>query len=60
MIWQSAYSEIYVTDTLWPDFGRDEVIKAAEAFYGRKRRFGGLNPEDEIKEDLTTTKKKEK
>ena len=47
MIWQSAYSEIYVTETLWPDFGRDEVIKAAEAFYKRKRRVGGLNPEDE-------------
>ena len=46
MIWQSAYSELYVTDTLWPDFGRDGVIKAAEAFYKRKRRFGGLNPED--------------
>lgn len=46
MIWQSAYSEFYVTDTLWPDFGREEVIKAAEAFYKRKRRFGGLNPED--------------
>lgn len=46
MIWQSAYSEIYVTDTLWPDFGREEVIKAAEEFYRRKRRFGGLNPED--------------
>ena len=46
MIWQCAYSELYVTDTLWPDFGREEVIKAAEAFYKRKRRFGGLNPED--------------
>lgn len=49
MIWQSAYSEIYVTDTLWPDFGREEVIKAAEAFYKRKRRYGGLNPEDAVK-----------
>ena len=47
MIWQSAYSELYVTDTLWPDFNREEVIKAAEAFYKRKRRFGGLNPEDQ-------------
>ena len=46
MIWQSAYSEIYVTDTLWPDFGREDVIKAAEEFYKRKRRYGGLNPED--------------
>ena len=46
LIWQSAYSELYFTDTLWPDFGRDEVIKAAEEFYRRKRRFGGLDPED--------------
>ncbi len=49
MIWQSAYSELYVTDTLWPDFGREGVIRAAEAFYNRKRRFGGLDPEDEAK-----------
>ena len=49
LTWQSAYSEFYVTETLWPDFGREEVIKAAEAFYKRKRRFGGLNPEDEVK-----------
>lgn len=47
LIWQSAYSELYVTETLWPDFGRAEVIKAAKAFYKRKRRFGGLNPEDQ-------------
>ena len=49
MIWQSAYSELYVTDTLWPDFGREELIKAAEEFYKRKRRYGGLNPADEAK-----------
>ncbi|MBR2972354.1 MAG: di-trans,poly-cis-decaprenylcistransferase [Clostridia bacterium] len=49
MIWQCAYSELYVTDTLWPDFNREEVIKAAEAFYKRKRRYGGLNPEDTVK-----------
>ena len=47
MIWQSAYSELYVTDTLWPDFGRESVIEAARAFYQRKRRFGGLNPEEQ-------------
>jgi undecaprenyl diphosphate synthase len=47
MIWQCAYSELYVTETLWPDFGRAELIKAAEEFYKRKRRYGGLNPEDE-------------
>ena len=49
LIWQSAYSELYFTDTLWPDFGRNEVILAAEEFYRRKRRFGGLDPEDEVK-----------
>jgi undecaprenyl diphosphate synthase len=49
MIWQSAYSELYVTETLWPDFGRAELIKAAEEFYKRKRRYGGLDPEDTAK-----------
>lgn len=46
LIWQGAYSEYYVTDTLWPDFNRDEMIRAVEEFYKRKRRFGGLDPED--------------
>ena len=46
LIWQSAYSELYFTDTLWPDFGRGEVARAVEEFYRRKRRFGGLDPED--------------
>lgn len=46
MIWQSAYSEIYVTDTLWPDFGREGILKAAEVFHTRKRRYGGLNPDE--------------
>ena len=46
LIWQSAYSELYFTDTLWPDFGREEVARAVEEFYRRKRRFGGLDPED--------------
>ena len=46
LIWQGAYSELYVTDTLWPDFDRKEIVKAVEEFYKRKRRFGGLDPED--------------
>ena len=49
LIWQSAYSELFVTDTLWPDFGRRDMIKAVEAFYKRKRRFGGLDPEEKTK-----------
>lgn len=46
LLWQSAYSEYYVTDTLWPDFDEAEIMKAVRAFYSRKRRFGGLNKED--------------
>ena len=41
LLWQLSYSEIYVTDTLWPDFGRLELEMALEAFGKRERRFGG-------------------
>lgn len=44
LIWQSAYSEFVFTDTLWPDFGRAELIAAIREFQGRDRRFGGLTP----------------
>ena len=47
LLWQAAYSEFYVTDTLWPDFGKEDIERAFESFGSRKRRFGGLNPEDE-------------
>ena len=46
LLWQSAYSEYVITETLWPDFGREEIIKCAKEFYSRKRRFGGLDKED--------------
>ncbi len=46
LLWQAAYSEFYVTDTLWPDLGREDIIKAARSFCARDRRFGGLNPEE--------------
>ncbi|MBQ8754333.1 MAG: di-trans,poly-cis-decaprenylcistransferase [Lentisphaeria bacterium] len=41
LLWELAYSEIYVTDVLWPDFGEEELKKAVEAFNRRDRRFGG-------------------
>jgi undecaprenyl diphosphate synthase len=41
LLWQSAYSEWYFTDTLWPDFGPDEFRAAIEDYAGRRRRFGG-------------------
>ena len=41
LLWQLSYAELYVTDTLWPDFGKAEFRKALDAFAGRDRRFGG-------------------
>jgi len=41
LLWQLAYAEMYVTDTLWPDFNMAELRKALESFKGRERRFGG-------------------
>ncbi|MCR5638465.1 MAG: isoprenyl transferase [Lachnospiraceae bacterium] len=42
MMWQLAYSEIYVTDVLWPDFNEAELDKALAYFAARDRRFGGI------------------
>ncbi|MZP30568.1 isoprenyl transferase [Heliobacterium undosum] len=42
LLWQSAYTEIWVTPTLWPDFGRKEMIQALVDYQGRDRRFGGV------------------
>ena len=42
LLWQVAYSEIYVTDTLFPDFRREEIFKAFLDFQKRDRRFGGV------------------
>jgi undecaprenyl diphosphate synthase len=41
LLWQLAYSELVFTDTLWPDFGREELEQALAAYAGRRRRFGG-------------------
>ena len=43
LLWQIAYSEIYVTPTLFPDFRREEIFKAIIDFQNRDRRFGGVN-----------------
>lgn len=42
LLWQIAYSEIYITDVLWPDFSDEEFYKAIIAYQHRKRRFGGI------------------
>jgi len=41
LLWQLAYSELYFTDTYWPDFGELEMVRALQAFDQRERRFGG-------------------
>lgn len=42
LLWQSAYSELYFTETLWPDFRKDEFISAVTDYEKRERRFGAL------------------
>jgi len=46
LIWQAAYSELYITPVYWPDFNKEELHKALESFCLRNRRFGGLSKED--------------
>ena len=42
LLWQAAYSEFYFTPVLWPDFNKEELQKAVDAYRARKRRFGGI------------------
>ena len=43
LLWQIAYSEIWVTDTLWPDFRKRDLLEAILAYQKRDRRYGGIN-----------------
>lgn len=43
LLWQIAYAELYVTETLWPDFRQTDLLKAVIAYQKRDRRFGGLS-----------------
>jgi len=42
LLWQLAYTEIVVVEDLWPDFDRQALVRAVEAYQKRDRRFGGL------------------
>jgi undecaprenyl diphosphate synthase len=42
LLWQLSYTEIYVTEKLWPDFGKDDLRDAIAAYHKRERRFGGV------------------
>ena len=43
LLWQIAYAELYVTETLWPDFTRTDLLQAVLEYQKRDRRYGGLS-----------------
>ncbi len=45
LLWQCAYTEFYYTPVAWPDFNKEELLKAVESYAGRNRKFGGLKTE---------------
>ena len=45
LLWQLAYTELYFTPVAWPDFTKDELIKAVEAYNHRERKYGGIRSE---------------
>ncbi len=45
LLWQCAYAEFYYTSVAWPDFDKQELLKAVESYAGRNRKFGGLKTE---------------
>lgn len=49
LLWQLAYSELYVTETYWPDFRRNELYKAIQSFQRRERRFGKISSNEQKK-----------
>ena len=46
LLWQIAYAELYVTETLWPDFTRTDLLQAVLEYQKRDRRYGGLSGAD--------------
>jgi len=48
LLWQIAYAEIWVTDTLWPDFRCRHLLEAIAAFQKRDRRYGGIKPPEPV------------
>jgi undecaprenyl diphosphate synthase len=48
LLWQIAYAEIYVTETLWPDFRRRHLLEAVLAYQKRERRYGGISSPEAI------------
>ena len=53
LLWQIAYAELYVTNTLWPDFDRAELLRAILDYQKRDRRFGGLGDDEAMLREET-------
>lgn len=51
LLWQIAYAEIYVTETLWPDFNRERLLEALVEFQRRERRYGGIREGEPVQEE---------
>ena len=45
LLWQLAYTEFYFTPVAWPDFTKEELIKAVESYNHRNRKYGGIKEE---------------
>lgn len=54
LLWQIAYAELYVTETLWPDFDSEELLRAILDYQRRERRFGGISLPDETEAEAIT------
>ncbi len=48
LLWQIAYAELYITDTLWPDFRKPDFYKAIESYQQRERRFGMISEQVKV------------
>ena len=57
LLWQLAYSEIYISEVLWPDFDESEFLKAIIDYQSRNRRFGGIEslPDESLKDSYCST-----
>jgi undecaprenyl diphosphate synthase len=51
LLWQIAYAELYVTETLWPDFTRTDLLLAVLEYQKRERRYGGLSASTALPEE---------
>jgi undecaprenyl diphosphate synthase len=55
LLWQLAYTELYFTDCLWPDFGTHEFDRALDSYASRQRRFGMTGDQIELAKHSTSS-----